>query len=42
MGVILTSLILAGMAAMTIAAFTFIFQTVKTACAKPVNSLRYE
>jgi putative ABC transport system permease protein len=34
--------VLAGMAAMTIAAFTFIFQTIKTACAKPVNSLRYE
>jgi putative ABC transport system permease protein len=34
--------VLAGFAAMAIAIFTFIFQTVKTACAKPVNSLRYE
>jgi putative ABC transport system permease protein len=34
--------VLAGFVAMAIAIFTFIFQTVKTACAKPVNSLRYE
>jgi putative ABC transport system permease protein len=34
--------VLAGFAAMAIAVFTFIFQTVKTASAKPVNSLRYE
>jgi putative ABC transport system permease protein len=34
--------LLAGFVAVTIAIFTFIFQTVKTASAKPVNSLRYE
>jgi putative ABC transport system permease protein len=34
--------VLAGFVTMAIAIFTFIFQTVKTACAKPVNSLRYE
>jgi putative ABC transport system permease protein len=32
----------AGFAALAIAALTFIFQTVKTARAKPVNSIRYE
>ena len=32
----------AGFVAMAIAVFTFIFQTIKTASAKPVNSLRYE
>jgi len=34
--------VLAGFMTMLIAIFTFIFQTVRTACAKPVNSLRYE
>jgi len=34
--------VLAGFVTMAIAIFTFIFQTVKTACAKPVISLRYE
>jgi putative ABC transport system permease protein len=34
--------VLAGFITMLIAIFTFIFQTVRTACAKPVNSLRYE
>ena len=33
---------LAGFMAMAIAVFTFVFQTIKTASAKPVNSLRYE
>jgi len=33
---------LAGFVTVSIAIFTFIFQTVKTACANPVNSLRYE
>ena len=33
---------LAGFVTVSIAIFTFIFQTVRTACAKPVNSLRYE
>jgi putative ABC transport system permease protein len=33
---------LAGFVTMLIAIFTFIFQTVRTACAKPVDSLRYE
>jgi putative ABC transport system permease protein len=34
--------VLAGFAALAIAIFTFIFQTVRTASARPVNSLRYE
>ena len=34
--------VLAALVTMFIAIFTFIFQTVKTACADPVNSLRYE
>ena len=34
--------VLAGFVTMGIAIFTFIFQTVRTACAKPVDSLRYE
>jgi putative ABC transport system permease protein len=34
--------LLAGIVTMLIAVFTFIFQTVKTACADPVKSLRYE
>jgi len=34
--------ILAGFVTMAIAVFTFIFQTVRTASAKPVDSLRYE
>jgi putative ABC transport system permease protein len=34
--------LLAGLVTMLIAIFTFIFQTVKMACANPVNSLRYE
>jgi putative ABC transport system permease protein len=34
--------ILAAIVTMFIAIFTFIFQTVKTACADPVDSLRYE
>ncbi|UCE40271.1 MAG: ABC transporter permease [Candidatus Aminicenantes bacterium] len=34
--------LLAAFVTMAIAIFTFIFQTIKTACAKPVNSLRYE
>jgi putative ABC transport system permease protein len=34
--------VLAAFMTMLIAIFTFIFQTVRTACAKPVNSLRYE
>ena len=34
--------LLAGFITMLIAVFTFIFQTVKTACANPVDSLRYE
>ena len=33
---------LAGSAAMALAVFTFIFQTIRTASAKPVDSLRYE
>jgi putative ABC transport system permease protein len=34
--------VLAGFVTMLIAVFTFIFQTVRTACADPVDSLRYE
>lgn len=34
--------VLAGFVAMAIAVFTFIFQTIKSANAKPVDSLRYE
>lgn len=34
--------VLTGVLTMATAVFTFIFQTIKTACAKPVNSLRYE
>jgi putative ABC transport system permease protein len=34
--------LLAGSITMLIAVFTFIFQTVKTACANPADSLRYE
>ena len=34
--------VLAGFVTVAMAVFTFIFQTVRTACAKPVNSLRYE
>lgn len=34
--------LLSGFVTMLIAIFTFIFQTVKTACANPVDSLRYE
>jgi putative ABC transport system permease protein len=34
--------LLSGSITMLIAIFTFIFQTVKTACANPVDSLRYE
>jgi putative ABC transport system permease protein len=34
--------VLAGFLAVAIAVVSFIFQTVKTACAKPVDSLRYE
>ena len=34
--------ILAGFVTLAIAVFTFIFQTVRTASTKPVNSLRYE
>lgn len=34
--------VLAAFVTMLIAIFTFIFQTVKTACADPVDSLRYE
>jgi len=34
--------VLAGFVTMFIATLTFIFQTVKTACADPVDSLRYE
>lgn len=34
--------VLAGSVTMLIATFTFIFQTIKTALAKPVDSLRYE
>jgi putative ABC transport system permease protein len=34
--------VLAGVAAVSVASFTFIFQTVRTASAKPVDSLRYE
>jgi putative ABC transport system permease protein len=34
--------LLAGFVTMLIAIFTFTFQTVKMACANPVNSLRYE
>jgi putative ABC transport system permease protein len=34
--------LLAAFVTMAIAIFTFIFQTIRTACAKPVNSLRYE
>lgn len=34
--------VLAGFVAMAIAVFTFIFQTIRTASAKPVDSLRYE
>jgi len=33
---------LAGFVTMAIAIFTFIFQTIRTACTNPVNSLRYE
>jgi len=33
---------LAAFVTMAIAGFTFIFQTVRTACARPVDSLRYE
>jgi hypothetical protein len=33
---------MAALVIMFIAIFTFIFQTVKTASADPVNSLRYE
>jgi putative ABC transport system permease protein len=34
--------VLAAFVTMLIAIFTFIFQTIKTACADPINSLRYE
>ncbi len=34
--------LLAGLATISIAIFTFIFQTIRTASAKPANSLRYE
>jgi len=34
--------LLSGFITMLIAIFTFIFQTIKTACANPVDSLRYE
>jgi putative ABC transport system permease protein len=34
--------LLAGLVTISIAIFTFIFQTVRTASAKPVNSIRYE
>jgi putative ABC transport system permease protein len=34
--------VLAGLVTVLTAIFTFIFQTVRTACAKPVDSLRYE
>jgi putative ABC transport system permease protein len=34
--------VLAGFVTLVIAIITFIFQTIRTACAKPVNSLRYE
>ena len=33
--------VLAAFVTMFIAIFTFIFQTIKTACADPVDSLRY-
>ena len=37
-----TVFVLAGFVTLAIAVFTFIFQTVRTASTKPVNSLRYE